>query len=93
MNGLFLLAGLIVGAILLRTQAWTVNRISPRAGAGAAGWLIVGLLGRLALVGLLFYAALRQGIAPGLLAGAGLLSSRWLLLAWLERTNWHWIED
>jgi hypothetical protein len=93
MNALFFFAGLIVGAVMLFTQLWTVNHMRPEALASAAAWMLVGVLGRLALVAVLLVAALQRGIVPGLLAGAGLLVSRWAILAWLERADWHLVQD
>lgn len=91
-NLLFFGAGLLVGALMLASQLWTVNRIAPQSGAIVAAWLLLGMLGRLALVAVLFVAALRVGIVPCLLAGAGLLVSRWGLFAWLEHTDWRAVE-
>ncbi len=92
MNLLFLFTGLVTGAVMLFTQIWTVNRMRPETAVSATAWMLVGILGRLILVAALFMAALRQGILPGLLAGTGLLVSRWAILVWLERTDWHLVQ-
>lgn len=78
---------------MLVTQVWTVNQMRPEALASAAAWIQMGFLGRLALSAVLLVVALQQGIVPGLLAGAGLLVSRWAILAWLERTDWHLVQQ
>ena len=93
MNALFFFAGLIVGALMLFTHVRTVNQMRPEALASAATWVLLGFLGRLALVAVLLVAALQRGIVPGLLAGAGLLVSRWAILAWLERADWHLVQE
>ena len=78
---------------MLFTQVWTVNQMRPEALASAAAWMLLGFLGRLALVAVLLVVALQRGIVPGLLAGAGLLVSRWAILVWLERTDWHLVQE
>ena len=78
---------------MLFTQIWTVNQMRPEALASASAWMLLGFLGRLALVAVLLVTALQRGIVPGLLAGAGLLVSRWTILVWLERADWHLVQE
>ncbi len=78
---------------MLFTQVWTVNQMRPETLASASAWMPLGFLGRLALVAVLLAAALQRGIVPGLLAGAGLLVSRWAILVWLERADWYLVQE
>lgn len=78
-------AGMAVGVFHVLTHWWTVNRLQPGSGLAAMGWMMAGVLGRLAITGVLLLLALSASVSAGLLAFAGWWLGRWPLLLWCNR--------
>jgi hypothetical protein len=87
---LWLFAGLIIGMLNSLMLRWTVDRL--RSGPLALGVPLVaaGFVLRLGGAAALLVLASRQGLAPGLLAFAGLWLARWIviLVIWSPRRAW-----
>ncbi len=67
------------------TLRWTVARLHPNTPHRAVAWTTGGLILRWSLVAGLLIVALQNGIAPALLAFAGLWLTRWSTVWWLHR--------
>jgi len=92
-NGwLWLLAGLLVGALNVASIARTVGRLQPKKGRlpaaapqlAALSLMTSGFVLRLLVSVLVLIVALRQSAASGLLAFAGLWLGRWTVLFWVN---------
>lgn len=77
---LWLLVGLLVGALNVASIARTVGSLRPGGDARAWASVISGFALRLALAVCVLVIALRQSAAAGLLAFAGLWLGRWTVL-------------
>lgn len=90
MIGAWLLAGGLVGVLNGFSRWWTVARLRA-GGDGRPLLLTLGGLGvRLTLVAALLIAGLKQGIAAGLLAFAGLWLAQWATVIWVQASELSW---
>jgi len=80
---LWLFAGGAVAVVNAVTRQRTVACLSTETIGGSLVLVLGGMLLRLSLVAGLLIAGLRQGIAPGLLAFAGLWITRGAIVVWL----------
>ncbi len=76
----WLIAGALVGWVSILIHVWTMPRLRPNAPRQRLWGMFGGMLLRWALIAGLLSVALRQGIAAGLLAFAGLWVMRWALV-------------
>lgn len=89
---LWLLVGLLAGALNAASIAVTVGRLRPGEGqsssvassVAALSLFTAGFFVRLLLAALVLSAALRQSAAAGLLAFAGMGLGRWTMLFWVN---------
>ena len=79
---LWLVAGIFVGWLTMVSHVWTASRLSS-----TRGLLLVGVAGlfRLSIVAGLFILALRASAIGGLVAFAGLMLTRWVLVYLVHR--------
>ncbi|HUX77325.1 MAG TPA: hypothetical protein VMY40_11860 [Anaerolineae bacterium] len=85
MVALWMLAGGAIGTLSGLTARWTVARLGPTAPGRAVSWTVAGAMVRWSLAAGLLIAALQRGIAPTLLAFAGLWLARWGIVYWWYR--------
>lgn len=78
-------AGIAVGLAHVLTQWWTVNRLQPGSGLAAMSWMMAGILGRLAIAGVVLLLALSASVSAGLLTFGGWWLGRWPLLIWYNK--------
>jgi hypothetical protein len=84
--GLWFLAGVVGGILSGLSQQWTVGHLHVDSTKKVASYLIIGFIFRLALAGLILYAAIQYSIFAVLLAFAGLWIARWgLSIYWNKR--------
>ena len=81
----WLFAGGLVGLLSAVSLRWTVARLHPGASWRAVILTAGGALLRWCLAAGLLIAALQRGIAPTLLAFAGLWLTRWSTVWWFNR--------
>jgi hypothetical protein len=79
---LWLIAGIFVGWLTMVSHVWTASRLSS-----TRGLLLVGLAGlfRLLVIAGLFILALQASAVGGLVAFAGLMLTRWVLIYLVHR--------
>jgi len=80
----WLVTGGTIGVLNGLSLRWTVARLRPDAPRRAVALAMAGTLLRWSLVAGLLIAALRHGIAPGLLAFVGLWLARWGVVCWFN---------
>jgi hypothetical protein len=61
-------------------HVWSAARLNPQATRYAIGWVLVGFVGRWALIGLGLTLALQRGPVAGLLMFLGIMTLRWYLI-------------
>ena len=82
MGVLCLLGGSAIGTLSGLTIRWTVARMDARSPGRAVFWTATGATLRWGLAAGLLLGALQRGIAPALLAFAGLWLGRWGVTCW-----------
>lgn len=87
MIALWFLAGITCGIISGLSQQWTVGQLNENSSKKVALLLIGGFTFRLALAGLVLYAAVQQSILAALLAFTGLWIARWALSIYWNKTS------
>lgn len=88
MNGLWILAGAVVGLLNGLTRWWTVARLRAEMAHSALAPTLGAMVIRLALVAALLVAGLQRGILPGLLAFTGLWLTRSAAVIWVHASSW-----
>ena len=78
----WLFTGGAVGVLNGLSLLWTVARLRPDAPRRAVTWALGGAMLRWSLAAVLLISALQRGIAPALLAFAGLWLARWGMACW-----------
>lgn len=78
-------AGIAVGLIQVLTQWWSISHLQPGSGLAGIGWMMAGVVGRLAITAVLLLVALSASVSAGLLTFAGWWLGRWPLLLWCNR--------
>ena len=84
---LWFMAGILTGIFSGLTQQWTVNQLHVNSTKKVTLLLIGGFFVRIALAGIVLFAAVQQGIIPALLAFAGLWFARWGLSLYWHKTQ------
>jgi hypothetical protein len=77
---LWLLVGGGIGWLTMLLHIWSGAKIVPKASGHVLFWVVGGVLGRLALMGLGLTLALQQGIVEGFITFIGILGMRWLVI-------------
>lgn len=70
--------GIIIGTLNGLILRWTINRLRPDTALISLPLMTLGFLLRMGSITALLVFASQHGLAPGLLAGAGLWLARWI---------------